>query len=129
MALVFGSYALYWHYAAKVPTSPIVLYASHDSGVGGTTLIFRADGTFRYENAAFIASDVVTGHYTRTDGLPTVAYVPVLVDSKEKRARPKAPFLKQLPEALASSAELPPQHQASLRNSSTNQSLRNSKSR
>ena len=69
MALVFGSYALYWHYAAKVPTNPIVLFASYDSGVGGTTLVFRVDGTFRYENAAFVESDMVTGHYTRTESL------------------------------------------------------------
>ena len=56
MALVFGSYALYWHYAAKVPTSPIVLYASHDSGVGGTTvglssgrhLSLRERGVYRF---------------------------------------------------------------------------------
>ena len=69
MALAFGSYAFYRHYATKDPTSPIVLFASYDSGVGGTMLVFRADGTFCYENSAFIASDVVTGHYTRTDSL------------------------------------------------------------
>ena len=69
MALALGSYAFYWHYATKAPTSPIVLFASCNSGVAGTMLVFRADGTFRYENSAFIASDVVTGHYTRTDSL------------------------------------------------------------
>jgi hypothetical protein len=69
MALAFGSYAFYRHYALKAPTSPIVLFASYDSGVAGTLLIFRADGTFRYENSAFIATDVVTGHYTRIDSL------------------------------------------------------------
>ena len=69
MALAFGSYAFYWHYATKAPISPIVLFASYHSGVAGTMLVFRADGTFCYENSAFIASDVVTGHYTRTDSL------------------------------------------------------------
>ncbi|SFQ82651.1 hypothetical protein [Hymenobacter arizonensis] len=69
MALAFGSYAFYRHYAMEAPTSPIVLFASYDSGVAGTMLVFQADGTFRYENSAFIATDVVTGHYTRTDSL------------------------------------------------------------
>jgi hypothetical protein len=31
--------------------------------------VFRADDAFRYENSAFIASDVVTGYYRRTDSL------------------------------------------------------------
>jgi len=71
IALAFGSHAFYRHYAMKYPTSPIILFASYDSGVGGTMLVFRADGTFRY-----IATDVVTGHYTRTNGLIRLDQLP-----------------------------------------------------
>ena len=39
-------------------------------------LEFRADGTFRYQNAAFLASDVVIGHYTRTDSLIRLDQLP-----------------------------------------------------
>ena len=68
MALAFGSFALYRHYATQA-LSPTVLFASYHSGVAGTMLVFRADGTFHYQSAAFIYSDELTGYYTQTDSL------------------------------------------------------------
>ena len=67
--LAFMGYAFFRFLAPDDPASPVVLFASYDSGVGGTRLEFRADGTYRYENAAFVSEDVVTGRYTRTDSL------------------------------------------------------------
>lgn len=75
-SLAFVGYALFRYLVPKAPASPIVLFASYDSGVAGTMLEFRADGTFRYENAAFISSDVVTGHYTQTDSLIRLDQLP-----------------------------------------------------
>ncbi|MBO2012985.1 hypothetical protein [Hymenobacter negativus] len=75
-AWLVGAAALAWlggalfHYLVPAPpASPVLLFASYDSGVNGTLLQFQADGTFRYENLGFGSTDVVTGHYTRTDNL------------------------------------------------------------
>ncbi|NVO32846.1 hypothetical protein [Hymenobacter lapidiphilus] len=68
-SLAFVGHALFRYFVPEAPPSPVVLFASYDSGVGSTLLEFRADGTFRYTNAAFIASEELSGHYTRTDDL------------------------------------------------------------
>lgn len=68
-ALTLFGYALFRSWVPEVPTSPVILFASYDSGVNGTVLKFQVDGTFQYENLGFGPSDVVTGHYTRTDSL------------------------------------------------------------
>jgi hypothetical protein len=68
-ALVLFSYALFRHLVPEAPVSPVLLFASYDSGVNGTLLKFHADSTFQYENLSFGPADVVTGRYTRTNGL------------------------------------------------------------
>jgi hypothetical protein len=58
------------HYrAGQAPSSPVVLFASYESGVNGTLLKFHTNGTFEYENMGFAGSDIVAGYYTRTDSL------------------------------------------------------------
>lgn len=58
------------HYrASQAPSSPVVLFASYESGVNGTLLKFHKNGMFEYENMGFAGSDIVTGHYVRTDSL------------------------------------------------------------
>ncbi|MBO2010854.1 hypothetical protein [Hymenobacter negativus] len=75
-SLAFVGYALFRHPVPGAPPSPVVLFASYKSGISATMLEFRADGTFRYESAAFMASDVVTGHYTWTDSLIRLDQLP-----------------------------------------------------
>lgn len=65
---LFG-YALFRHLVPEAPDSPVLLFASYESGVNGTLLKFRLDSAFQYENLGFGATDVVTGRYTRTDSL------------------------------------------------------------
>lgn len=91
-SLAFVGYALFRYLVPEAPPSPVVLFASYDSGVGGTMLAFRADGTFRYENAAFISSDVVTGHYTRTGNFIRLDRLPKtgLLKSKTLQVRAAA---------------------------------------
>jgi hypothetical protein len=88
-SLAFVSYVCFRYLMPEAPPSPVVLFASYDSGVGGTLLEFRADGTFRYENAAFISSDTVTGHYTRTGDLIRLDRLPKtgLLKSKTLQVR------------------------------------------
>lgn len=66
-ALTLFGYALFRYPVPEATTSPVILFASHESGVNGTLLKFQVDGTFQYENMGFGPSDVVTGRYTRTD--------------------------------------------------------------
>ncbi|WBO86706.1 hypothetical protein [Hymenobacter yonginensis] len=75
-SLAFVGYALLRYLVPEAPPSSVVLFASYKSGVSGTMLEFRANGTFRYESAAFLSSDVVTGHYTRTDSLIRLDQLP-----------------------------------------------------
>ena len=65
---LFG-YALFRYLVPEAPASPVLLFASYESGVNGTLLTFRRDSTFEYEKLGFDGSEVVTGRYTRTDGL------------------------------------------------------------
>lgn len=68
-ALALFGVALFRYLVPEVPASPVLLFASYESGVNGTLLKFQADGSFRYENLGFGPTDVVTGRYTRTDSL------------------------------------------------------------
>ena len=87
--MAFIGYALFRYLVPKAQPSPTILFASYDSGVGGTLLAFRADGTYRYENAAFISSDVATGHYTQTGDLIRLDRLPKtgLLQSRTLRVR------------------------------------------
>jgi|GEM_PF-2662478 len=49
--------------------SPVVLFASYDSGVGGSWLELRANGTFDYTSAGLFSETVTHGHYTQADSL------------------------------------------------------------
>ena len=68
-ALALFGYVLFRYLVPEAPASPVLLFASYESGVNGTLLKFRLDGTFQYENLSFGPTDVVTGHYRRTDSL------------------------------------------------------------
>ncbi|WBA44207.1 hypothetical protein [Hymenobacter canadensis] len=68
-ALALFGYALFRYPVPEAPASPVLLFASYESGVNGTLLKFRLDSTFQYENLGFGGSDVVTGRYTRIDSL------------------------------------------------------------
>jgi hypothetical protein len=68
-ALALFGYALFRYLVPEAPASPVLLFASYESGVNGTLLKFRLDSTFQYENLGFGGSDVVTGRYTRIDSL------------------------------------------------------------
>ena len=68
-ALTVVSYALFRYVVPETPASPVLLFASYESGVNGTLLKFHADSTFAAENMGFGSSDVLTGRYTRTDSL------------------------------------------------------------
>lgn len=68
-ALAWFSYFLFRYLVPEAPASPVLLFASYESGVNGTLLKFRRDSTFQYENLGFGGSDIVTGRYTRTDSL------------------------------------------------------------
>jgi hypothetical protein len=76
-ALLLGVVVLAWfgnaffrYLVPEAPASPVLLFASYDSGVNGTLLKFRLDSTFQYENLGFYGStDVVIGRYTRIDSI------------------------------------------------------------
>ena len=68
-ALALFGYAFFRYLVPEAPASPVLLFASYESGVNGTLLKFRLDSTFQYENLGFGPTDVVTGRYTRTDSL------------------------------------------------------------
>jgi hypothetical protein len=69
VVLTLFGYVFFRFRVPVAPASPVLLFASYDSGVNGTRLQFRADGTCEYENAGFGPSDVVTGRYTKNDSL------------------------------------------------------------
>jgi hypothetical protein len=75
-ALALFGYALFRHLVPEAPVSPMLLFASYDSGVNGTLLKFYADSTFRYENLSFGPTEVVTGRYTRIDSLIRLDQLP-----------------------------------------------------
>lgn len=52
------------------PESPVLLFASFDSGVNGCWLQLRADSTFDYTRAFLLGDDIVTrGRYQRSDSV------------------------------------------------------------
>lgn len=65
---------LYWalnHYSrtSQTESSPVILFASYDSGMAGSWLELRADGTYQFTSAAFISETVTQGRYTLMDSI------------------------------------------------------------
>ncbi|TGD78422.1 hypothetical protein EU557_20155 [Hymenobacter wooponensis] len=56
--------------ATRKPESPVVLFASFESGVNGSWLQLRTDSTFDFTRASLVGDDDVTrGNYQRMDSI------------------------------------------------------------
>jgi hypothetical protein len=87
LAIAAGSYWLLKRQmnSSSAKKSPVILFASYDSGVGGSWLTFRADSTYQFTEAGFLSDTVTTGHYTRTDSVILVDRIPKTSLLKSKR--------------------------------------------
>lgn len=75
------AFLLYWllnRYTSMSPAkaSPVILFASYDSGVAGSWLELCADGTYQYTSAAFTSETVTAGRYTLSDSVILLSRLP-----------------------------------------------------
>jgi len=87
LAITAGSYWLLKRQmnSSSAKESPVILFASYDSGVGGNWLTFRADSTYQFTEAGFFSDTVTTGCYTRTDSLILLDRLPKTSLLKSKK--------------------------------------------